>query len=607
MAANLTLNDTTLNVSSWLAFSRGNGSTETVCNVTLTNSTLNAANFSTGYDGQLGNNDVTTNFTLNDSTFTITGDNNYLAESLNATANITLNGASSYNAPRMLLGMGVGAEATLTLNDTSALNMGNSWFSIGAGNNSADPETCTGTIVMNNSSTLTNQGGDFNIGDVNNATGILTINDSGTATHQGDATVFVGKNNCDGFLNIQGAGASFNTTSVVTVGNHAESTGTITITAGSLNLNGDDGDDSLLVGNEGQGTLNVSGTGTANLSGTSTLVIGNVAGSNGIVNLDPGGTISTSGVTTNAGTGTLNFGGGTLLATASNANFLNVTTVDVAGGTIDTNGFDVTVVSPLGGTGDLTKSGTGTLTLQGVNTNTGTFLTSAGNVTSLAIDTFADASTVAITTGATMALDYSGEDTIHEFIVDGTAQGPGVYNATTHPGLLTGTGSLRVVPFTGGTPYDNWIDSFFPGETDLNIIDPEADPDGDGQANKFEFAFGGIPNDASSGAIICQVMADSDADADSDAELLLTVAVRSGAPAFSGAPSPTSEHDGCTYTIQGSLDLQDFTSNVTVVPTAVTTGLPALPAGYEYRSFSLDASNGLTGKGFLRAQALETP
>jgi hypothetical protein len=34
----------------------------------------------------------------------------------------------------------------------------------------------------------------------------------------------------------------------------------------------------------------------------------------------------------------------------------------------------------------------------------------------------------------------------------------------------------------------------------------------------------------------------------------------------------------------------------------VTTGLPAAPAGYEYRTFRLDASDGLPAKGFLRVQ-----
>jgi len=59
---------------------------------------------------------------------------------------------------------------------------------------------------------------------------------------------------------------------------------------------------------------------------------------------------------------------------------------------------------------------------------------------------------------------------------------------------------------------------------------------------------------------------------------------------------------GGTGIVEGSLDLAGFSTTVNVVPTPVTTGLPAAGTGYEYRSFSLVDSNGLTGKGFLRAK-----
>ena len=99
---------------------------------------------------------------------------------------------------------------------------------------------------------------------------------------------------------------------------------------------------------------------------------------------------------------------------------------------------------------------------------------------------------------------------------------------------------------------------------------------------------------------------DSDfvSDPSSAKELILTVAVRTGTPAFTGSPSPASVNptDGITYSIEGSVNLAVFSTTVNVVPTAVTTGLPGAGAGYEYRSFSLNGSNGLTGKGFLRAK-----
>jgi len=83
--------------------------------------------------------------------------------------------------------------------------------------------------------------------------------------------------------------------------------------------------------------------------------------------------------------------------------------------------------------------------------------------------------------------------------------------------------------------------------------------------------------------------------------LLLTIAVRTGTPAFTGSPSPSATQDGFTVTVEGSTDLTSFPTIVDPV-TAVTTGQPAAPAGYEYRSFSLRGSNGLPTRGYLRVK-----
>jgi hypothetical protein len=78
---------------------------------------------------------------------------------------------------------------------------------------------------------------------------------------------------------------------------------------------------------------------------------------------------------------------------------------------------------------------------------------------------------------------------------------------------------------------------------------------------------------------------------------------RSSLPFFlrTSPPSPAAAQDGFTATVQGGLDLASFSAVVTPVA-PVTTGLPAAPAGYEYRSFSLAGSSGLPSKGFLRVQ-----
>jgi hypothetical protein len=60
------------------------------------------------------------------------------------------------------------------------------------------------------------------------------------------------------------------------------------------------------------------------------------------------------------------------------------------------------------------------------------------------------------------------------------------------------------------------------------------------------------------------------------------------------------------YTIQGSANLSDFTTAVTETTALAPaqTGLPVITgSGWEYHSFVLSGSEGLSGKGFLRAKA----
>ena len=70
---------------------------------------------------------------------------------------------------------------------------------------------------------------------------------------------------------------------------------------------------------------------------------------------------------------------------------------------------------------------------------------------------------------------------------------------------LTGAGPhLVTLGFDGGSdapsdPFVDYMNGFFPGETDPSIVGPAADPDGDGLTNRQEYILGSNPNDASSG------------------------------------------------------------------------------------------------------------
>lgn len=260
----------------------------------------------------------------------------------------------------------------------------------------------------------------------------------------------------------------------------------------------------------------------------------------------------------------------------------------------------------------LTKSGSGTLTLSGTCSYSGDTTVTEGTLSLPNDNTNNDASTVSIaTTGAILDLNFAGTDAVSALVIGGVPQAAGIYEAVGNPGSgteipqISGSGSLTVTP--SGSPYDTWADS--KGLTGLpgSATDPakDADPDDDGRNNLAEFAFNGDPLSGSDNGKVFVLTEDSDADGDATEELILTVAVRSGTPVFAGTPSPSANlaADAVTCTIEGSLDLGSFPTTVNVVPTPVTPpGLPAAGVGYEYRSFSLNGSNGLTGKGFLRAK-----
>jgi hypothetical protein len=142
------------------------------------------------------------------------------------------------------------------------------------------------------------------------------------------------------------------------------------------------------------------------------------------------------------------------------------------------------------------------------------------------------------------------------------------------------------------------------------------DPDGDGKNNLYEFAFNGDPLDGSDNGLIAGLVQDASAPAGN--ELTLVVAVRDGVT-FTGSGTPvvqsnTTQVDGLTYTIQGTLDLATIPgSDVSHVggpsdTAPAATGLPNLTGtDWEYHTFKLDASEGLGSKGFLRAKVADTP
>jgi autotransporter-associated beta strand protein len=364
----------------------------------------------------------------------------------------------------------------------------------------------------------------------------------------------------------------------------------------------------------GSGTLSIgNGNGnshTARLELTNNISVPNAIALNGRSTSTSDGIRNVSGNNTLPGTITQFAGGGTGYIQSDSG----LLTLGTAGGTAVTPASSVpsgrTLV--LRGAGDglvagdlvnydpaktltLIKDGAGTWTLSGNNTYTGDTTVLDGTLVITQDDVLDDNATVTLASTASLNLTHAGIDVVGALIIDGVAQDDGKYTF--------GSGQLQVGP-DDGTPFSIWA------AENITAIDPGADasaggdPDNDGSNNLAEFAFNGDPLSGSDNGQVYVLTADSDADPDTDKELILTLAVRKSTPAFAaGAPATAPLTDGVIYSILGGTDLASF--GVTVTPVGlVDPGVPLTDAThYEYRSFSLSGSNGLAGKGFLRAKA----
>jgi autotransporter-associated beta strand protein len=174
------------------------------------------------------------------------------------------------------------------------------------------------------------------------------------------------------------------------------------------------------------------------------------------------------------------------------------------GAVIDTDGFDITIGQPLlhspGATTDgLTKSGTGILTLSGINTYRGNTTVSEGTLAlAAAADPLNanpgnDLSTVTIEPGAILDLTYTGTDKVNQLFIGVTAMPEGVYgksgSALPVIGIpeITGDGTLSVVPV-----FAKWITrTFANGAVPLDQRGADDDFDNDGISNLIEYALAG--------------------------------------------------------------------------------------------------------------------
>jgi autotransporter-associated beta strand protein len=137
--------------------------------------------------------------------------------------------------------------------------------------------------------------------------------------------------------------------------------------------------------------------------------------------------------------GTLRYGASFALNTA------RAITLNAGGSAIDTNGFDATIASTIGGAGGLAKLGTGTLTLSGTNTYSGATTVTAGT---LQVNGSIASSAVTVASGGTLG----GSGTVGATSVAGTITPSS--NTLHVSGALTlangATTAIAVTPTTSG-------------------------------------------------------------------------------------------------------------------------------------------------------------
>jgi filamentous hemagglutinin family protein len=279
-------------------------------------------------------------------------------------------------------------------------------------------------------------------------TGGLTAggNLSVTTTNGGALSVIGAMTSSGGNVNLASAGTLDLGASSVSAAGSATLTGTSVTGSGSLNsgtqvvVDAGAGSAALSGAIGGAGGLEKKGTGTLTLTGTNsytgatTITAGTLAtagtgiGDGSAVTVGAGGTLALTGnetIGSLAGAGAVALGSSTL----------------TAGG----DGRSTTFSGIISGTGDLTKAGTGTMTLSGVNLYTGMTTVNAGTL-AVGGSSLEDTGSVMVSTSGTLLL--AGSETIGALMGNGnvtlngnlTTGGNGAH--TTFFGVLSGAGGL---------------------------------------------------------------------------------------------------------------------------------------------------------------------
>ena len=563
------------------------------------------------------------------------------------TGTVTMSGSSTMTSGNTDVAGGTGSQGSLNVQGTATYTS-NGRLQVGPGGGS------TGNVVVEDSA---NMAVNSYVSVGFNGGGNLTVKEDGTFTTADDLSVNEA-GDVPAFVTVQDT-AALSAGGTVFIGRNGGRVGTLTVSGTATMDQTGSTTQSLFVGLAGTGTLNIEGNATVTAASATGVTIANEASGTGTVNLS-GGTLIGRRVIGGAGTATFNFDGGVLKAatdaTADYMTGLDNAFVEDGGASIDANGQDITIAQPLlAGTtagGGLTKTGTGTLRLNGVNTYTGTTTVSAGslggtgtiagpvvveNGASLApgaiTGTLSASQGVTFNSGSAFVVNIDDSQTEKNSRLDTT----GTLNVTGVALQVNATGPAGSAPYTIATagavagpfasvpagvsvtynansititppassPFDSWIAGY------PTLSGPDAakgaDPDGDGLTNLEEFALDGDPaNGGATGKVRSRIET-----VGGEQALVITLPVRAGAT-FDNVPGPgldaTVAADDVVYLIQGSNNLTTFDQGVSEIPVSAA-DMPALSsAAWTYRTFRLNGAIPARGaKGFLSVTVEDAP
>ena len=165
------------------------------------------------------------------------------------------------------------------------------------------------------------------------------------------------------------------------------------------------------------------------------------------LNINSGGSVTAEGIVA-SGTWTTTLDNGSINLTSTSQRSAENDWVISAGGGSITNVADLYLNGTVSGSGALSKSGAGKLTISGTHTRTGNTTVNAGTL-SLSTASLADAADVSLATGSILDLGFTGNDTVRTIFINGVKQATGTWGSLTSTAAhktaqITGTGLLNV-------------------------------------------------------------------------------------------------------------------------------------------------------------------